>query len=149
MLVAQLCLTLCNPMDCSPPGSSVHEIFQARILEWVAIYFSRGSSQPRDRTWVSCTAGRFFTDWAIREAGNGKRTFFTWGCAVSFWSTGHEHRMVHKGCISHSEINLFAANSRKINLKIHIYLYLITVYWCSHLTSSGDLILYTISLPCL
>ena len=42
MLVAQSCLTLCNPMDCSPPGSSVHEIFQARILEWVAISFSRG-----------------------------------------------------------------------------------------------------------
>ena len=60
--VAQLCPTLCNPMDCSPAGSSVHEIFQARILEWVAISFSRGSSQPRDRTWVSCTAGRSFTD---------------------------------------------------------------------------------------
>ena len=46
----------------------VHEIFQARILEWVAIAFSRGSSQPRDGTRVSCTAGRFFTDWATREA---------------------------------------------------------------------------------
>ena len=54
-------------MDCSPPGSSVHAIFQARILEWVAISFSRGSSQPRDRTRVSCTAGRFFTNWATRE----------------------------------------------------------------------------------
>ena len=62
VLVAQSCLTLCDPMDCSPPGSSVHEIFQARILEWVAISFSRGSSQPRDLTWVSCTAYRFFTD---------------------------------------------------------------------------------------
>ena len=60
--VAQLCPSLCDPMDCHPPGSSVHEIFQARILEWVAISFSRGSSQPRDRTWVSCTAGKFFTD---------------------------------------------------------------------------------------
>jgi len=46
--VAHLCLTLCDPLDCSPPGSSVHEIFQARILEWIAIPFSRGSSQPRD-----------------------------------------------------------------------------------------------------
>ena len=54
VLVAQSCLTLCNPMDCSPPGSSVHGIFQARILGRVAIPFSRGSSQPRDRTWVSC-----------------------------------------------------------------------------------------------
>ena len=47
---------------------SVHEIFQARILEWVATSFSRGSSQPRNRTQVSCTAGRFFTNWATREA---------------------------------------------------------------------------------
>ena len=66
VLIAQSCPTLCDPMDCHPPGSSVHEIFQARILEWVAISFSRGSSQPRDRTWVSCTAGKFFTDWATR-----------------------------------------------------------------------------------
>ena len=53
--------TLCDPMDCSLPGSSVHGILQARILEWVVIPFSRGSSQPRDRTLVSCIAGRFFT----------------------------------------------------------------------------------------
>ena len=56
--VAQSHPTLCDPMDCSPPGSSVHGILQARILEWVAISSSRGSSQPRDGTWVSCTAGR-------------------------------------------------------------------------------------------
>ena len=61
MLTAQLCLTLCNSMDFSPPGSSVHGILQARILEWVAIPFSRGSSQPMDQTQVSCLAGRFFT----------------------------------------------------------------------------------------
>ena len=53
---AQLCLTLCNPMGCSPPGSSVHGIFQARILELVAISYSRGSSWPRDRTCVSWIA---------------------------------------------------------------------------------------------
>ena len=53
VLVNQSCPTLCDPMDCSPPGSSVHEIFQARILEWVDISFSRRSSQPRDRTWGS------------------------------------------------------------------------------------------------
>ena len=51
-----------------PPGSSVHEILQARILEWVAIPFSRGSYWPRDRTCISCIAGRFFTIWATREA---------------------------------------------------------------------------------
>ena len=61
VLVVQLCPTLWDPMDCSPPGSSVHEILQARVLEWVAISYSRGSSQPRDQTQVSCIAGRFFT----------------------------------------------------------------------------------------
>ena len=61
--VDQLCLILCDPMDCT-----IHGIFQARILEWVAIPFSRGSSQPRDRTQVSCIAGGFFTSWATREA---------------------------------------------------------------------------------
>ena len=60
VLFAQSCPTLCDPMDCSLPGSSVHGILQARILEWVAISFSRGSSQPRDQTRVSCIAGRFF-----------------------------------------------------------------------------------------
>ena len=65
--VAQLCLTLCDPMDCSPPGSSVHGILQARILEWVAMPSSRGSSQPRDRTQVCGFAGRFFTVWDTRE----------------------------------------------------------------------------------
>ena len=60
-------LTLCNPMDCSPPGSSVHGILQARILEWVAIPFSRASSQPRNQTEVSCIADRFLTSWATRE----------------------------------------------------------------------------------
>ena len=53
MLVTQLCPILCDPMDCRPPGSSVNGILQARILEWVAIPFSRGSSQPRDQTQVS------------------------------------------------------------------------------------------------
>ena len=59
--VAQLCPTLCDPVDCSPPGSSIHGIFQARVLGWVAISFSRGSSWPRARTCVSCLAGGFFT----------------------------------------------------------------------------------------
>lgn len=61
VLVAQLCLTLCDPVDCSPPGSSVRGILQARILEWVAISFSRESSQIRNRTVFSALAGRFLT----------------------------------------------------------------------------------------
>ena len=65
--VDQSCPTLFDRMDCSPPGSSVHGVLQARILEWVAIPFSR-SSRARDRTWVSYIAGRFFTIWATRKA---------------------------------------------------------------------------------
>ena len=66
--IAQSCPTICDPVDCSLQGSSVHGIFQARVLEWVAISFSSGSSRPRDRTQVSCIAGRRFTIWATREA---------------------------------------------------------------------------------
>ena len=68
VLVTQLCLTLCNAMNCSPPGSSVPWILQARILEWVDIPFFRGSSWSSDQTQVSCIAVRFFTIWAIRVA---------------------------------------------------------------------------------
>ena len=67
-LVAQWCPTLCDPMDCSLPGSSIHGIFQARILEWVAVPFSRVSSESRDQSQVSCIAGRFITIWASRES---------------------------------------------------------------------------------
>ena len=65
--ITHSCPTLCDLMDCSLPGSSVHGTFQARGLEWVAISFSRGSSPPRDRTQVSCSIGRRFTVWATRE----------------------------------------------------------------------------------
>ena len=67
-LGAKWCPTLCDSMDSSLPGSSVHGIVQARILEWVTISFSRGSSWPRGQTQVSCIAGRFFTHLATREA---------------------------------------------------------------------------------
>ena len=61
VLVAQSCPTLCDPMDCSPPGSSVLGILQVRILEWIAISSSRGSSRSRDQIRVSSTAGKLFT----------------------------------------------------------------------------------------
>ena len=73
-LVAQSCPTLCDPL----PGFSVHGIFQARILEWIAISSSRGSSWPRDWIWVSCMTGRFFTIWAT-----GKSPSFLLGNAQS------------------------------------------------------------------
>ena len=63
-LVAKSCPTLCDPMDCSLPGYSVHGILQARILEWVATSFSKGSFRLKDLAHISCIAGRFFTIWA-------------------------------------------------------------------------------------
>ena len=110
MLVTQSCPTL---LDCSPLGSSVHGILQTRILEWVAISFSRGSSWPRNWTWVSCIAGRFFTVWATREApalpeGDGfyhwewkvlslspsQSLEFLWNSQlVTLWCSSKNHRM--------------------------------------------------------
>ena len=66
-LVAKLCPTLWDPMDCRLPGSSVHGILQVRILEWVAMPSSRESSRSRDRTQLACVAGRFFTNWTTWE----------------------------------------------------------------------------------
>ena len=69
--VPKSCPTLCDPMGCSLPGFSVHGIFQAIVLEWIAISFSRGSSQPRAQTRVSCIVDRCFTIWATREVIEG------------------------------------------------------------------------------
>ena len=69
------CLTLWDPMDCSPPTSSVHGILQARILQWVAMSFSRGSSWPRGQTCISCITGGFFTVWATGRLHNGNSAF--------------------------------------------------------------------------
>ena len=77
--VSQSCLTLCDPVaDCSPPGSSVHGILQARMLEWVSLSFCRGSSQPRDRTRVSCVGSGFFT-----PATPGKSPCSVWRVSFS------------------------------------------------------------------
>ena len=84
-------LTLCDPVDCIPPHSSDHVILQARILEWVAIPFFRGSSQPRDWTWVSCIAGRFFTMGATGEA----HFIRTWKLLV-LWDTTPHHKDAEK-----------------------------------------------------
>ena len=70
-LLTKSCLTLCDLMDCSLPGSSVHGISQARILEWVVISFSRGSAQPRDRTSFSCIGRQILYYWATWEAPVG------------------------------------------------------------------------------
>ena len=83
--VTQSCPTLCDPMDCSPPGSSVHGILQARILEWVAMPSSRACSWPRYGTWVSCIAGRFLTVWATREASFPDYPDYPYPKLMIFW----------------------------------------------------------------
>ena len=84
--IAQLCPTLCDPVDCSLPGSCIHGILQARILEWVAISFSTESSRLRDRTRVSFVAGRRFNLWVTREAQYVNMCFCKWSTLVSLES---------------------------------------------------------------
>ena len=106
MWVAQLCPTLWDLIDCNLTGFSVHGILQARILEWVAIPFSRGSSQPRNQTEVSCIAGRFFTNWALMEAlvsdiqhcssvGEGNGTPLQYSCLENLMDGGAWRTTVH------------------------------------------------------
>ena len=89
--VAQSCLTLCNPMDCSPSGSSVHGIFQARLLEWGAISLSRGSSQPRDQTRFSHIVGRSF----YRLSHQGRARMLR--CEFEFLGCKHSCAAIHSG----------------------------------------------------
>ena len=125
VLVAQSCPTLCNPIDCSPPVSSVHWIFQARILEWVALSYSRQSSQLIGWTWVSCITGRFFIIWATREAQNGDNS---WTNRIIF------------SCLINCFVNFcvpFGPDFILMRWELH---------WCLCLTISG--ILRTISKAC-
>ena len=96
----QLCLILWDPMDCSPPGSSVHGILLARILELLPLPFSRGSSHPRDQTQDSCTAGRFFTNCLTREA-----------CSVQFSAVAHDVRFFATPGIAAHQASLSIINS--------------------------------------
>ena len=86
-LVAKSCPMLCDPMNCSPPGSSVHGTLWARILEWVAISFSRGSSPPRGQTWVSCTADSFLTE------PPGKSLFLPSVFRLCLWDSHRSQRL--------------------------------------------------------
>ena len=80
VLAVQSCPTLCNPKNCSPAVSPVHGILRERTLDWVAVAFSRRSSQPRDQTWVSYITGRFFTIWATRETRAHSK------CSINKWA---------------------------------------------------------------
>ena len=95
VLVTQSCSTLCDPMDCSPPGASVHGILQARILQWVPIPFSRGSSRPRARTQVSHIAGRFFTIIATKAYSS----HLYYGCELFFSMFLNFHKLKISMCL--------------------------------------------------
>ena len=81
VLAAQSWMTLCDPMSCDLPGPFVHGILQARILEWVAILFSRGSSWSRDQTWLSWIAGRFLTIWATGKSIRVSNSPYYFSCS--------------------------------------------------------------------
>ena len=98
---SQSCLTLFDPINCSLPGSSIRGIFQARVLQWGVISFSRGSTWPRDRTWVSCIVGRRFTLWATREALNHSSFQFS-SSVVSDTLRPHESQHARPPCPSPS-----------------------------------------------
>ena len=89
--VTQSCPTLCNPISCSLPGSSVHGILQEKILEWIAIPSSRVFSWSRDKAQVSYTTGIFFTVWASREAPGSYNSTFSF--------SRNFHTVLHRGCI--------------------------------------------------
>ena len=95
--VVHSCLTLCDPMDCSLPGSSVREIFQARILEWVAISFSRGSSQPKDQVQISCTSRWILYLWATWNWSYLTIAYWmhVWANVCSFWLFSESERFTH------------------------------------------------------
>ena len=128
--VAQSCPTLCDPMDCSLPSSSVHGIFQAIVLEWIAISFSKGSFQPRDQTWVSCTAGRLFTVWATRREGIH---VYVWLSTIPL----HIYKrifFIHSFVSGHTDFFhvLATVNSGAMNIGVHVSFWIIVLFRYIH-----------------
>ena len=113
----QSCPTLCDPRDCSLPGSSVHEIFQARILEWVAISFSRGSSWPRDRTRVSRIVGRHFTICKSRKSRDTWSNRHVWPWSKK-WSRARVNRVLTREHTGHSKHPLPTAQETTLHMDI-------------------------------
>ena len=131
--------TLCDPMGCSLPGSSVHGILQARILEWVAISSSRGSSWSRDQIQVSCIAGKLFTIWATGEVYNAVYNtlpFITLDsdpCScLRFECSG---KLIGDWLIIHLA-------DRSVDMHLFIYLYMFDNSNCILLIVQGDQLIY-------
>ena len=144
MLVAQSCPTLCHSMDYSLPGSSVHEILQARILEWVDISFSGGSSQPRDRTRVSCViASRLFTTWTTREV----KVYFivNRNMHILHWRSYSMNCTTEKKSLFRSQHSTYKWNTNQHTLSWHPYLYHMkkTQYFSKYFFSLSKCILCT------
>ena len=118
--VTQLCLILCDPMDRSLSGSSVHGIFQARVLEWGAIAFPRGSSRPRDWAWVPRVVGRCFTVWAKCASD-----FLLWNMLCAQWQGKEWSKLTFIECLSVPVLD---------NLVSFI---LTSVYFSAHFVSSS------------
>ena len=95
-LVTQLCPTFCKPMNCSPQGSSVHGILQARILEWITIPFSRGSSQPRDHTRVSCIADSLLPEPPVFINSTNKQNWAP-QLGVRYWPKFYRYNIKQEG----------------------------------------------------
>ena len=133
VLVAQTWLTLHNPRDYSPPGSSVHGILQARILEWVAIPFSRGSSWPSDWTWVSCITGRFFAIWATREGESNTLSVNKSRASVDRGAWQATVRTVAKSCTQLKRLS--TARNRQWKSSCHLLCVLQKVPWGKRLFS--------------
>ena len=99
--------TLCNPVDCSPPGSSAHGVLQARILEWVAISSSRGSSQPRDWTHVFCIS--YIGRWILTTLPPGKPRMTVWFCnsTSGYILKSSENRALNRYLCIHVHTSVF------------------------------------------
>ena len=148
----QSCHTLCDPIDCSPPGSSVHGILQAGILEWVATPFSRGYSWPRDWTLVSCVAGRFFTimmvagvlfiylvyfaHWWIPRTDSGHRSCsMLISMTTSKWITKRMHEWIYCPVIM---LNLGAATGQQFPFLLNIRITSIGCERCAPMAPAGS-----------
>ena len=121
--VAQMCPTLCDPMDCSLPGSSLNRILQARVLEWVAISFSRGSCQPRDQTRVSRIPGRHCNLWATREAQVPVKCQTMENARVSVQqlvkqTDRHKYKLIVKGTLKNQRTVYFCPICMNLNKNI-------------------------------